>query len=217
MTAAVRNRRTTPSMVAEAIRTAIVQGALTGGQVLRQDDLAAQFGLSRIPIREALRQLEGEGLVIVHPHRGAVVSALSSGELQELCEIRQGLETTALRLAIPLLDEETLAPAAAILMETDGEPNVLEHWSANNWRFHSALYLPARRPRLVGMIKGLHDQIDRYLRLHVSLLNYKAKGQAEHWAILDACRRQDVDGAVLLMEQHIARVGNLLAEYLARD
>src|SRR5437868_10445798 len=91
-TEAVRRRRTTPGMVADVLRDAIRSGDLKGGQPLRQDELAAQFGLSRIPVREALRRLEGEGLVTVNPHRGAVVSILSNEELHEICEIRVALE-----------------------------------------------------------------------------------------------------------------------------
>lgn len=213
-TSTVRNRRTTPGMVADVLRDAIMHGVLKGGQPLRQDELAAQFGLSRIPVREALRQLEGEGLVTVNPHRGAVVSQLALGELQEICEIRIALETMAIRLAIPRLDDETLGRAEAILVATDHEADVLEHWSKNNWSFHSTLYLPARRPRLLAMIKNLHDNVDRYLRLHVSMLNYKVKGQEEHWQLLEACRRRDTAAAVLYLEQHIGAVATLLAHYL---
>lgn len=216
-TEAVRQRRTTPSMVADVLREAIMSGTLKGGQPLRQDELARRFGLSRIPIREALRQLEGEGLVTVQPHRGTVVSQLSGTELRELCEIRIALETMALRLAIPHLDDETLNRAAAILVETDGETNVLEHWSRNNWCFHATLYEPAGRPRLLSMIKTLHDTVDRYLRLHVSVLNYKTKGQAEHWRILDACRRRESAEAIALLDQHIEAVALLLSDYLGNE
>jgi DNA-binding GntR family transcriptional regulator len=204
-------------MVADVLREAIMRGTLTGGQTLRQDELAHRFGLSRIPVREALRQLEGEGLVTTQPHCGTVVSQLSGGELQELCEIRVALETTALRLAMPRLDDGTLNRAAAILVETDGEKNVLEHWSRNNWRFHSTLYEPAGRPRMLSMIKTLHYTVDRYLRLHVSILNYKTKGQAEHWSILDACRRRESAAAVSLLEQHIEAVAVLLSDYLGDE
>jgi len=145
---AMRTHRTTPSLVAEVLREAILRGVLKGGQPLPQDELAARFGLSRIPIREALRQLEGEGLVTVYPHRGAVVSELSGEELQEMCEIRIALETAAVRLAIPHLDGETLSRAEAILTATDRETDVVAHWSKNNWTFHSTLYMPAHRPRL---------------------------------------------------------------------
>jgi DNA-binding GntR family transcriptional regulator len=213
----VRNRRTTPSMVAEVLRDAIIKGQLKGGEPLRQDELAARFGLSRIPIREALRQLEGEGLVTANPHRGAVVSGLSRKELWEICEIRIALETTALRLAIPHLDDRAITVAEGILTETEHETRVVEHWSKNNWRFHSTLYLPADRPRLLAMIKHLHDQVDRYLRLHVTMLNYKEKGQSEHWRLLEACRAGDTAAALATLESHIKAVGVLLSEYLADE
>ncbi len=212
---AIRRRQTTPGMVADVLRDAIMHGELKGGQALRQDELAARFGLSRIPVREALRQLEGEGLVVVHPHRGAVVSVLSGEELQELCEIRIALETAALRRALTRMDDETLRRAEEILAETDRAASVLDIWSKNNWRFHATLYRPAQRPRLLDMIKTLHDTIDRYLRLHVSLLHYKDRGQSEHWNLLAACRRRDADLAVTLLEQHVEGVAVLLAEYLA--
>ena len=95
-TEAIRRRRTSSTMVADVLREAIMCGTLKGGQALRQDELANRFGLSRIPVREALRQLEGEGLVTVQPHCGTIVSQISGAELQELCEIRVALETTGL-------------------------------------------------------------------------------------------------------------------------
>src|SRR4051795_12517043 len=114
-TSTVRSRSTTPAMIADVLRSAIMAGKLPGGALLRQMELSEQFGSSRIPVREALRQLQGEGLVTIVPHRGAVVSSLSLEELQEMCEIRIALESTALRLAISQLDDETLARAEAIL------------------------------------------------------------------------------------------------------
>jgi DNA-binding GntR family transcriptional regulator len=210
----IRQRQTTSTMVADVLRDAIVRGILKANEPLRQDDLAAHFGLSRIPVREALRQLEGEGLITVRPHRGAIVSPLSADELRELCEIRGALEVATLRRAIPHMTAETLARAEAILLETDRADDVLEIWGANNWRFHATLYEPANRPRFLAMIKSLHDNVDRYLRLHVSILNYKTRGQQEHWQIFEACRRGDEAAAAALLEQHIASVATLLAEYL---
>jgi DNA-binding GntR family transcriptional regulator len=207
--------RTNSVMVTDVLREAILSGALKSGQTLRQDELAAKFELSRIPIREALRQLEGEGLVTFYPHRGAVVSTLSQEELQEMCEIRIALETLALRLALPHLDEEILKRAEDILdsFEDDGG-DIAGQWSAVNWQFHSTLYAPANRPRLLSMIQTLHTQIDRYLRMHLTLLQYREKGEKEHRQILEACRQQDTAQAVELLEQHIRAVAELLATYL---
>lgn len=207
--------RTNSPLVADVLREAILRGVLKGGQLLPQSEIAAQLGISRIPVREALYQLEGEGWIISRPHRGALVSELSFAELQEICEIRAILEVTALRLALPQLTEETLHAAEGILDGIDRETEVQSHWSAENWRFHATLYAPADRPRLVSMSKSLHDNADRYLRMYRrALLEYKARGQLEHRQLLDACRQCDTPRAETLLEQHIMGVTALLAPYL---
>src|SRR2546430_16870352 len=116
---AAKHYRSIPTMVADILREAILTGKLRGGQPLRQEELATKFGLSRGPIREALRQLEGEGLIVFNPHRGAVVSPLSLAEVQEICDIRIALETAALSLAMPHLSEKALKRADAILDEAE--------------------------------------------------------------------------------------------------
>ena len=210
-------RQTTPSLVADVLRDAILSGRLPAGQSLPQDEIAAQFGLSRIPVREALRQLEGEGWVTLFPHRRAVVSALSYEELREIVEIRVLLETAALRLAIPHLSADDLARADEILAITDQDGDVAAHWSEHNWDFHATLYAPADRPRLLSMSKSLHDNIDRYLRRYRFILDdYKAQGQREHREILAACKRRDIDRAVTLLGRHIGGVSGLLAAHLCR-
>lgn len=206
--------RTNSVMVTDVLREAILSGALKGGQTLRQDELAAKFDLSRIPIREALRQLEGEGLVTFYPHRGAVVSSLSHEEIQELCEIRIALETLALRLAMPHLNEEVLKQAEDILDSFDPVGGTAGQLSEVNWKFHSTLFAPANRSRLLSMIQLLHTQIDRYLRMHLTLMQYMERGEHEHRLILEACRQQDTEQAVAVLERHIRAVAELLATYL---
>ena len=104
----LRQQRSTPDLIADALREAIVRGIFQEGQSLRQDEIATQFGVSRIPVREALRQLEAEGLVTLHLNRGAMVSALSPAEAQEIFEIRSALEVKAIQLAIPKLTPSDL-------------------------------------------------------------------------------------------------------------
>src|ERR1700739_2717322 len=101
----LQQQRSTPGLFADAIRLAILRGQLAPGQVLKQEELAKQFGLSRAPVREALRQLEAEGLVISYPHRGTVVAELSPEEIEEVFFIRITLETTVLQLAVPRMTE----------------------------------------------------------------------------------------------------------------
>ena len=209
--------RTTPAVVADILREAILDGTLRGGQPLRQEELASKFGLSRGPIREALRQLEGEGLIVFYPYRGAVVSPLSLAEVQEICEIRIALETAALRFALPQLSEEVLKRAEEILDEADQPTTGVAQWGEINWKFHATLYTPANRPRLLALIKAQHAQMDRYLRVHFSLLNYKQQAQQEHRQILEACKRRDESTALSVLERQITAVGEMLALYLRQQ
>lgn len=181
---------------------------------MRQDDLAERYGTSTIPVREALRQLEGEGLVRFLPNRGFVVSALSAAEIRELCENRVLLESHALRLAIPYLSRVTLSRAAQILDASDQDTNYVQTWGDRNWEFHSTLYSASKRPLLLGMIERMHVHVDRYLRAHVTLANYRDQGQREHRAILRACRRKDVETALACLRSHILDVADVLCPIL---
>ena len=105
---ASNRHRTAQDMVAEGLRQGILNGVLESGQPLRQEQIAGDFGVSKSPVREALRQLAGEGLVTFSPHRGAVVSKISYEEAREITEIRISLESLALRLAVPNITEEDL-------------------------------------------------------------------------------------------------------------
>lgn len=209
----LQHQRSTPDLIAEALRQAIQHGLFSEGQSLRQDEIATQFGVSRIPVREALRQLEAEGLVIFHPNRGAMVSSLSPTEAQEICEIRIALETMALQLAIPHISDADLNRAAQLLQETEQITDPI-YWADLNWQFHSTLYTAANRPRLLNMIRTLHVNVDRYIRLQMQELNYRDRSQLEHHQLLVACRQQDIPVAIQILQQHIGRAAEQLVEYL---
>lgn len=212
----LRHQRSTPDLIADALREAIVQGVFQEGQSLRQDEIAAQFGVSRIPLREALRQLEAEGLVLLSPNRGATVAVMSPEEAQEICEIRVVLEGLALQLAIPRLTEADLDKASEILKKTERETDV-GRWAKLNWEFHAVLYGAGDRPRLLSMVKTLHINIDRYIRLQMAKMNYLEKSQQEHQQILDACRKRDSKTAVRLLKRHIETAGEQLVAYLQNE
>ncbi|HEX3065388.1 MAG TPA: GntR family transcriptional regulator, partial [Dongiaceae bacterium] len=131
--------RTVADHVADVLREAIAGGSLQAGTVLRQDELARQFQFSRMPVRDALRQLEAEGLVSIHPTRGAFVAGMDRGEIAEIYAVRELLEAEALRLAFPSLGEADLAAAGSALDQIDGEPDVAR-WGLLNRAFHLALY-----------------------------------------------------------------------------
>lgn len=191
-----------PEMVRLGIRNSIISGALPPGMQLRQDDIAAKYGTSRIPVREALKQLAVEGLVDFLPNRGAVVKIFSVTDLMEMMEIRIGLETRALRLAIPNMVDSDFASAAAILTSYDEEPRS-EMWSQMNWQFHRSLYVPCNMPRLLALMELNWNHVSWFTRTQVSKAAGKEDPNREHWKILEACQGGTIDKAVSLLEQHI--------------
>ncbi len=206
-------------VVASRLREAILSGSFEGGRQLRQAEIAARFGVSSIPVREAFRRLEGEGLVVFYPRRGAIVAELSPDEMREICEMREALETLALRKALPNMTNEDLRRAKEVLDLADKEPDdqLLPRWGEMNWEFHKALYYPAGRPRLLGTINNLHINFDRYLRLHFSAMRYREKGQQEHREILERCKQRDAEGAAEALRLHIQTVSEMLFGYLTGE
>lgn len=209
----LKQRRTTPTIVADILRKAILKGELKGGQQIIQADIAKQFGMSRIPVREALKQLEAEGLVTQYPNKGAVISELSASEVQEIYEIRSFLETGAIKLSIKNLSEDDLKNAEEILKKIDNAPDA-DTWLEYNWKFHSCLYSPANRPRLLSIISTLHVNVARYIRIYLESMNFEKKSQDEHYKIFYACKEKDTRKAVKLIEQHLGNASSTLVKYL---
>jgi DNA-binding GntR family transcriptional regulator len=198
-----------PETIREGLKKAILDGEYKPGTQLRQDEIAERFGTSRMPVREALRQLEAEGFVTLHPNRGAVVSSLSIEELIEMLEIRIALECRALLLAIPNMIESDFAAALAILEAYDAEQNP-KNWTDMNWRFHECLYAPCNRPKLLALVAANYGHVSRFTRLQVTLAAGKERPQREHYAILDAARRGDAKKAAALLEEHIVHTQKAL-------
>src|ERR1700752_924690 len=135
-------RQTIASMTVVALRERILRGDYPEGEPLRHDAVADELGVSRIPVREALRQLEAEGLVTFSPHRGAVVSSLSLDEIDELFELRAEIECDLVLRAVPLITEKQLKRATDLLDEFEAALAAGEasRWGQLNWHFHAALY-----------------------------------------------------------------------------
>jgi DNA-binding GntR family transcriptional regulator len=209
-------RQTLSMLTLDAIRERILHGYFTEGAPLRQDALAAELGVSRIPVREALRQLEAEGLVTFSPHVGAVVSSLSLDEIRELSEIRALIESDLLRRAIPRIDDDDLARAEEILNRygTAPEAATVVRWGELNWQFHSTLYAPANKPLSMGIVHNLHHHSERYFRMQVRLMRSETRATEEHQAILAAVARRDVEHATSLLIAHIVDWGAELLEFL---
>ena len=199
-------RQTVTAEVADELRRRIVNGHYVGGDQIRQEALAAELGVSRIPIREALLQLEAEGLIVIHTHRGAVVAHLSADDAFDLFEARLALEPTVVRQAIeqstPGDIERVAASLAAYEKAVSGGASA-ETLSALNWAFHTAMCEPAKRPRTLAILLSLYTTTDRYLRLQIDRPGAKTKALRDHRAIFDAYRQKKAALAVDLVTGHI--------------
>lgn len=210
-------RQSLTSAVADRLREQIIRGEIPEGAQIRQDAIATQFHVSRIPVREALRQLEAEGLIAIFPNRGAIVPALSPDDVEELFSIRALLEPEVLKLSIPHLTEQDFSEAAAILRKYVSELRREDHvsaWGRLNWQFHSILYSRAILPRFMAVIRNVNNSGERYTRLQLYLTHGIKRANEEHHKILELCRNRDVPAACTLLRDHILHAGQSLKEVL---
>ncbi len=202
-------------VIADGLRAAILSGALAAGTQIRQEHVAAEYGVSHIPVREALRRLEAEGLVTIHANRGAFVSRLDAADARDIGDMRAALEMLAVRLSVPRAGPDDLAAAEAAIAAGDASAD-LAQWSAANWAFHRALYAPCARPRLIAAIETLWRNVDRFLRVVWQAADYQGRSQHEHRAILAAYRAREPEGAASLVAAHIDDSMRVLADFLAQ-
>jgi DNA-binding GntR family transcriptional regulator len=199
--------------VAQTLKQAIVDGLLPAGELLRQDEIAAHFHVSKIPVREALKHLEAKGLVTFLRNRGAMVTALSAAEIDEYMAIRAILEARAARLSATLISDSVIAQARQYLEDL---ALVVDsgRWGELHWLFHSTLYAAAGRPVLLAEIRSLYNKVERYLRTLLSVTTEMPKTQHQHAEILDAFVRRDPDAAAELTRAHVLDAGASLVNHL---
>jgi DNA-binding GntR family transcriptional regulator len=210
-------RQSLTSAVADKLRDRIIRGEIPEGSQLRQDAIATQYKVSRIPVREALRQLDAEGLITIVPNRGAVVPALSPDDIEELFSIRALLEPEVLGLSVPRLTEQDFTDAEAVLRRYVSELRREDHlaaWGRLNWQFHSLLYSRANQPRFMAIIRNVNNSGERYTRLQLYLTHGTKRANEEHHQILELCRKRDVAAACKLLRQHIRYAGESLKQAL---
>jgi len=205
----VRRGATTPDIIADTLREDILRGAFAPGQALRQEELADRFGVSRLPVRDALLRLEAQGLVHVYPNRGAFVLSLSADEVREIYDLRILLEGDLLERAVPRLtaaDWRRIDAAHAHATRTAGGPE----WVDGDWRFHHALYEPAARSRQLAMIESLRATVARYSTAYSALPERTADWLGDHEAILEACRARAAVAARRRLEAHLHRAADIV-------
>jgi len=209
------SKSTIATQIVEELRRRIIKGEYRAGMKLQQEQIAQELGVSRSPVREALRQLEAEGLVILISQKGAEVAPISASEVAEMFEIRLQLEPHLLALAIPQMKAADLSEAARLiaLMETSDVGN----WGMLNWDLHRSLYRPADRPTILRMLERVHQNIDRYLRMEITRYDGRATAKVEHQTLVSLCRAGQVERAVSLLRMHILNATAHLPEMAKPD
>jgi DNA-binding GntR family transcriptional regulator len=193
--------------VARWLRDEIYAGRLAAGQPVRQEAVAEALGVSRIPVREALRQLESEGLVVLRPHSGARVAALDFAECTEIYKMRERLEPLALAESMARITPEQLQEATRLaerLRELQGDPQA---WIEGDRQLHLACYAGVTTPRLLQVIVGFWNTMQHYRRALLSTFSERdyELAYAEHLLILDALAAGTVRIGEDLMRAHIER------------
>jgi DNA-binding GntR family transcriptional regulator len=216
----------TVERVHRAVLDEMLAGAHPPGSWLRQDEVAARLGVSKIPVREALQRLATARLVTFEAGRGVQVRPLTAADAEEVYALRLATEPRLLARAVPRLTAVDLAQAEVALdgggTRGSGSPGPSATATANatgataaNWAFHRALYAAAGWGRALDVVESLHAAVAPYVRLYTDELGGAATSDEEHRAILDACRAEDPDTAVAVLRTHLGQAAVALTDRLA--
>ena len=208
--------RTLSSAIVDRLRQEILDGSYPAGSQLRQDALAQTYEVSRIPVREALFQLEAEGFVRIVPHKGAIVSGLSLDEINDVFELRKLLEPRLLASSVPALTAEDFAAVTGMeaAFEEAMTARDISRWGLLNADFHMALYARATQPRTIAIVSGLLQTSDRYTRLQLQRSSSIERARTEHNELIRLCRVGALKEAGRLLVDHIELVRRDLVAFL---
>jgi DNA-binding GntR family transcriptional regulator len=207
-------RGPTGSRVLDRLREGILTGRYAAGSRIRQEELAAEFGTSRLPVREALRMLEAEGLVVLVPNSGAWVAALDLQETIELYKIREVIEPLALTESVPSLTDAKLDELAVRVTAIESCTDSSEYMRLDRL-FHLAMYDGERLPRLVGLVEQHWNVTEKYRRafaFHATAQHWETTNR-EHRLLLNALSERDAEAASALIRLHIRRTRLTLTEH----
>ena len=203
-------------MVFDVLMSAIMQGQLSPGERLLEVQLADEMGVSRTPVREAIRRLELEGFVVMVPRKGAYVAGLSINDVEEVYEIRTVLETLAVRLAAQRMqpaDYAQLDDLSEKMRATWQEGNV-DNWVSLDASFHELLYKFSRNERLVAMMNNIMEQLSRYRIISLANVEVRHHSLSEHQELIEALKRRDSEAAATAVAMHIENTKQSLINML---
>ena len=205
--------------VCEALRDAIRRGVLEPGERLMEVQLAEELGISRTPVREAIRKLEQEGYVIMMPRRGTYVSSVSVRDVKEIFEIRSALESLSTGLATMRIEPEELDKLRALLTEIEGhiQRRDIDKIVETDIEFHGLLYQVSRNDRLVTIISNLKEQLARFRTLSMSYPGRLQETLQEHRAMVEAIAAGDVEAARDAAERHMEQAEETLLKAMRKS
>ena len=212
-------KQSLPEMIASDLRQRILTGELAEGEAVRQELLAKEYDVSRMPVREALKRLSAEGLVHWENNRGGTVIKHSLPEIGEIFDLRILIEVDLFRRAIPQMTDKDFGTCEQLLakMDSSDEADDVSQWGSYNHEYHMALYAAADRRMSTEFLERLNLHSDRYVRIHLSVMKQRQPAREEHRKLLNLARKGDTDGGATLLAQHIGRTRSELLAMIEKQ
>lgn len=206
----------TAELLAQSICASITAGEFKPGDPLPQESLAARYGVSRSPLREALRLLEAQGVIVYHSNRGAIVATFNYEELAEVVEIHCVIEQALMSRAIPNMTPHDVERARARLRQMEQTVDHRE-WLAQHYTFHIELYEPASRPKMRAILSQHVLPVSQLADGEIRVKALRGILNAADLRIVDACEAGNTDAAVSALADHYAPLARLLTQPVAHE
>jgi DNA-binding GntR family transcriptional regulator len=201
----------------QQLKQDILDNKLPIATPLKQQQLAIEYGVSRIPIRDVLQRLKNEGWLTQSGKRGVMVHPLSAIDAEDLYTMRMYLEPLILSHAMVKLNHQTLGQAADILEQLNQPQLSIAEYGELNWQFHGCIYQAAKRPALFNSIANLHQLCSRYIGFHAVELGYIKTSQQVHYRLLEAIKAKQLGNAKAILKLNITEAGETLVAYLHKN
>ncbi|MFD1382974.1 GntR family transcriptional regulator [Rhodanobacter aciditrophus] len=198
-------RQSLPDVIVEDLRKRILSGDLAEGALIRQELLAEEYDVSRMPVREALKRLDAEGLLVFQNNRGATVTKHSLEEIAEIFDVRTLLEVDLFARAIPKMTDALFAECDDILaeMKASYEAGNIAEWGPLNAKYHGLLYCAAGRHMTENLLDRVTLQANRYVSMHIDKLDNRDRASYDHQMLLDFAKARDIEGATKCLRDHL--------------
>ncbi|MFC3700263.1 GntR family transcriptional regulator [Reinekea marina] len=211
-------RQSLPDVIAADLRSRILSGDLAEGDLIRQELLAAEYDVSRMPVREALKRLDSEGLVVFTTNKGATVTKHSLEEIAEIFDLRVLLEVDLFSKSIPRMTEQDFEACQALLdkMEASYAAGNVAEWGPLNAEFHGLLYAAANQSLTMQLLERISMQANRYVSMHIDQLRKADNAENEHRALLSFAKDRNIEVATSLLTKHLIDTKQQLIELIAK-